>query len=193
MASIPTRPSLLLRVRNPKDTAAWQEFTSIYTPVVRAYARRCGVPQQELDDLFQEVLWAVSQLIGKFEHDPVNRRFRPWLWSITHRRILKWRSGLRKAPIQPEDSIILKSATDEDAALEKYWEEQWSKHVLARAMAKTREHFSARTFEVFQRRVVLQQSAEEVARVMGMDVETVYKYKQRVLARLQQEAEALDV
>ena len=192
MAFDQTRPSLLLRIRDPKDSAAWQEFTGIYAPVVRAYAKRCGVPGQELDDVVQEVLWAVSQLIGQFEHHPVQRRFRPWLWSITHRRILKWRAGLRRTPLQPEDSQILKSLTDEDAQLEQYWEQQWSQHVVARAIQIIRKDFAPRTFEVFRQCVILQKPPAQVAEALGMKISTVYTYKNRVLDRLRQEAELLD-
>lgn len=192
MASDQTRPSLLARIRNAQDEGSWREFTAIYTPVIRAYAGRCGVPGQEMDDLVQEALWAVSQLIERFEHDPANRRFRPWLWSITHRRILKWRSGQRRAPIQPEDSLILKAVTGHDHALEQYWDEQWTQQVMARAAETVREQVAPRTFEVFRRYVVLQQPAAEVAQALGTTISNVYACKYRVMTRLRQEVEAMD-
>ena len=35
MSSAPeTRPSLLIRVRDPADQAAWREFVEIYRPVI---------------------------------------------------------------------------------------------------------------------------------------------------------------
>jgi len=37
-----TRPSLLLRVRDPGDRAAWDEFSEIYRPVIMRLARVSG-------------------------------------------------------------------------------------------------------------------------------------------------------
>ena len=36
----PTRPSLLLRLRDHRDDQAWGEFVDLYAPLVYAYARR---------------------------------------------------------------------------------------------------------------------------------------------------------
>jgi len=187
-----TRSSLLLRVRDLEDSRAWGEFAQVYTPVVKAYARCCGVPEQELDDVVQEVLWAASQLIGDFQHDPQTRPFRPWLRSVTHHRIQKWRRGLRRAPVQPEDSQIIESLTDSDADLEKCWDREWAKHVLVAALARAQQHFAPRTSEVFRQVVILQRPPAEVAAEFGMKIQTVYVYKARVLDRLRQEVEGLE-
>src|SRR5215212_4464872 len=37
-----TRPSLLVRLRDPQDERAWAEFVGIYTPLVYRLARRKG-------------------------------------------------------------------------------------------------------------------------------------------------------
>lgn len=187
-----THPSLLLRIRDRNDASAWREFAAIYAPVVRAYARRYGVPTHELDDLVQEVLWAVSNLIRSFDYDPAKGRFRSWLHSVTHRRILKWRAGLRRAPLQPEDSQVLKNVTASDAELEKHWDRQWRQHAVASAMERVRQHVDPRTFEAFRRYAILQQPAGAVAEALSMTVSNVYLCKSRFLERLREEVEALD-
>jgi hypothetical protein len=40
----PTRPSLLVRIRDPRDDAAWAEFVDIYGPLVYDYGRRSRTP-----------------------------------------------------------------------------------------------------------------------------------------------------
>jgi RNA polymerase sigma-70 factor, ECF subfamily len=187
-----TRATLILRVRDQEDQTAWRDFAGIYTPIITAYARKIGVPGHEVDDVIQEVLWAVMKLVKEFDYDPSKGKFRSWLRSITHRRILKYRSGKKRTPINVEDTQIFKNVTDEDAQLENYWDEQWRKHVLNMAMLRACKHFDPKTMEVFRRYVIEQQPPGKVADEMGMSVSNVYVCKSRVLDRLKQEVETLD-
>ena len=44
MAEIPaTRPSLLVRLRDARDEAAWRQFVDLYAPLVYGYARKQGL------------------------------------------------------------------------------------------------------------------------------------------------------
>ena len=71
MCSAPeTRPSLLIRVRDPADQAAWQEFVEIYRPVILRLARQKGMQAADAEDVAQEVLAAVAKAIEQREHDP---------------------------------------------------------------------------------------------------------------------------
>ena len=38
-----TRPSLLVRIRDPRDREAWGQFVEIYAPLVYEMARRRGL------------------------------------------------------------------------------------------------------------------------------------------------------
>lgn len=192
MSSEETKSSLLIRIRNCGDAAAWREFNAIYRPVVRSYAAHFGVPQQDLDDLVQDTFLAVSTLIGDFEYDRSRGRFRSWLWSVTHRRVLKWQAGQRRAPIVPEDSQFLDRVDDSAADLEKYWDKQWRQHALSFALERAQQHFSPRVFEAFRRYAVLGRPAKEVAEDVGMTVEHLYVSKGRVLAWVRQEVEQYD-
>ena len=192
MANDETASSLLLRVRDRQDQSGWREFTTLYVPVVRAYARSCGVAEHDVDDVVQEVLWAVSELIGEFDYDRARGRFRSWLWSVTHRRILKWRAAKRRMPILPEDSRFIENLSDSDAQLEACWEKRWRQHVVAQAMVKAQTHVTWRTFEAFRRYAILGQPAAEVAAALGMKVYNVHLCKWRVLDRIRREVELLD-
>ncbi len=71
MAELPeTRESLLLKLRDPADAAAWERFVSVYRPAVYRFARRCGLQHADADDLAQQVVAAVlvepeEQALGK--------------------------------------------------------------------------------------------------------------------------------
>ncbi len=57
----PTRASLLLRLRDSRDEAAWKEFVQLYTPLVYGYARKQGLQDADAADLTQAVLMAVAR------------------------------------------------------------------------------------------------------------------------------------
>src|SRR5437868_6432315 len=54
----PTRPSLLLRLRDARDGVAWSEFVEVYAPLVYGYARKQGLQDADAADVTQEVLRA---------------------------------------------------------------------------------------------------------------------------------------
>jgi hypothetical protein len=51
-----TRASLILRLQNADDIAAWESFESIYAPVILRVAKRLGLQSSDVDNVIQEVL-----------------------------------------------------------------------------------------------------------------------------------------
>src|SRR5579884_3833208 len=98
MAEIPaTRASLLLRLRDPQDGTAWQDFVDLYVPVVYGYARKQGLQDADAADLTQDVLCAVAGAVGRLEYDPAKGAFRNWLFTIVLRKLSNRRHRDRKA------------------------------------------------------------------------------------------------
>src|SRR5580704_728107 len=83
-----TRPSLLIRVRDPADQAAWQEFVEIYRPVILRIAQHKGMQAADAEDIAQEVLVAVAKAVEQREHDPKRAKFRTWLHRVANNIIL---------------------------------------------------------------------------------------------------------
>jgi hypothetical protein len=54
MGEVPdARPSLLVRLCDPKDDLAWTEFTAIYSPLIYRLACRKGFQEAGAEDLVQ--------------------------------------------------------------------------------------------------------------------------------------------
>ncbi len=71
MAEFPlTRATLLLRLRDPHDEAAWTEFVDLYAPLVYGYARKQGLQDADAADLTQDVLGAIAGAVSRLEYDP---------------------------------------------------------------------------------------------------------------------------
>ena len=64
-----TCSSLLVRVRDRADTGAWGRFAALYSPLLRDWLRRGGIPPHDHDDLVQDVLHAVAQEIAEFNYE----------------------------------------------------------------------------------------------------------------------------
>jgi len=85
MAQIPaTRGQSLLRLRDPRDAAAWTEFVELYTPLVYGYVRKQGLQDADAADLSQDVLISVARANGPTRLRPAARRL-PQL-AVHHRR-----------------------------------------------------------------------------------------------------------
>ena len=83
-----TVDSLIVRVRDPSNRAAWDQFEQLYRPVIFRIARAKGLQHADALDLVQQVLFSIASAIDRFEQaDGV--RFRNWLSRITRNAILK--------------------------------------------------------------------------------------------------------
>src|SRR6266571_7039166 len=86
--SIPTRHSLLLRLKQWDDTAGWREFFETYWELIYNVARKAGLTDAEAQDVVQETVIAVARKIGEFKADPRRGPFKSWLLGQA-----RWRIG----------------------------------------------------------------------------------------------------
>jgi RNA polymerase sigma-70 factor (ECF subfamily) len=186
-----TRPSLLIRLRNPGDEAAWAEFTEIYGPLIHRLARRRGLQSADADDLTQDVFRNVAAAIDRWDPDPAKGSFRGWLFTIARNLTINFLSGRR----QPEgtgdtgvaDLLAAQPApASEESAL---FEVEYRRQLFHWAAEQIRGGFSEAAWQAFWRTAVEGQGAKDVADALGMTFGTVYNCKSRVMARLRQKLE----
>lgn len=93
---IPTRASLLQRLKNPDDRETWDEFHRTYRGLIHGVARRAGLNETEADEVVQDTLIAVARKMPGFSYDPAKDSFKGWLLQVTRWRIA---DQFRKRPV----------------------------------------------------------------------------------------------
>ncbi|MCI0538406.1 MAG: sigma-70 family RNA polymerase sigma factor [Verrucomicrobiales bacterium] len=199
-AQLPTRASLLERLRNPADAATWQEFHQLYRPLVVAVARRAGVGEDAAEDLAQETFIAVLKALPGFRYEPARSSFKHWLRTLTTHRIAEYfrardgRTGARArvmAHEQPGTKVLENVPDPRGPELEALWEEEW-RHVREQvALERLKTLVKPQHFQVFQF-TREGKSAAETARALGVNVASVYLIKHRVANVLRRVAKELE-
>jgi RNA polymerase sigma-70 factor (ECF subfamily) len=180
-----TRPSLLVRLRDPRDGQAWELFVRIYAPLIYGLARRHGLQDADAADLTQEVLRTVARALPDFEYDPARGRFQNWLYAVVRTRLSNFLQARRARPDQGRGDTVALEEIESNAGLAvEWWEQEYRRQLFARAVDRVRPAVEPRTWEAFQRTAVDGLPALHVARDLGMSVAAVYMARCRVLARL---------
>ena len=188
-----TRPSLLLRVRDLADAAAWGEFVEIYAPLVHRYARRRGLQDADAADIVQEVLREFARCVPRFRYDPDAGRFRGWLHTLTRRAVARQARQPAGRPVPAgggESGGPLERA--EASAAEAFAEADYRRSVFDWAARQVRGDVREQTWDAFWLTAVEQQSPAAVAQRLGLSVGSVYVAKNRVLRRLRTLIEQVD-
>jgi len=182
----PTRASLLVRLRDPGDGAAWREFVDLYTPLVYGYLRKQGLQDADAADLSQEVLGVVAGAIGRLDYDRSRGAFRNWLFTIVRRRLVNWRLGRGRQVTGSGDTATHELLDQQPAAAldERDWDVEWEQRLFAWACAEVRRDVNDTTWQAFWRTAVDGRRGHEVAAELGMSVGAVYLARSRILSRL---------
>lgn len=192
-SSSPTRASLLLRIRDPRDRLAWREFVSVYAPFIHAYGRRHALQDSDAADLTQEVLQRVARASAAFEYDPAKGSFRGWLLAVTRNELRKMAARLARQARGAGDMDVLRVLEQQvDAREEDAWEREYRWNLFQWAANKVRVEFREPTWQAFWQTAVLSTGIDQVARDLGLSQGAVYVARSRVTARIRQEIEAIE-
>lgn len=178
--------STLLDQARANNEAAWQRLVMLYTPLVHHWCRRCGVPQNEVPDVAQEVFLSVSLALAEFERQRVGS-FRKWVRGIArHKSLDHFRrqkgeavpvGGTLGAEMAQEIPDDISSEEDADEVGELY----------RRALELIKGNFEEKTWRAFWRTTVDGHPTDVVGTELGLTPVAVRIAKSRVLARLRED------
>jgi RNA polymerase sigma-70 factor (ECF subfamily) len=182
MTGMTTSPSLLIRVRNPRDGDAWREFDRVYSGLIVRYCRGRGLSPTDAEDVRQIVLMNLAGALPKFEYSLERGRFRSYLGRVVRNAVFR-RIRCPRPAVAALHEFEPAAITDPDVDHDATWRREWMHHHLRRAMQAIRRTHERRSLDVFER-LLRGQPAAEVAEAMGMSIAAVHKVKQRVQRRL---------
>jgi RNA polymerase sigma-70 factor (ECF subfamily) len=182
-----TRPSLLLRLRDPEDQEAWRQFVDLYAPLIYQFGRKRGLQDADAADLTQVVLQALTQCLPGLSYDPRQGTFRGWLFAVVrnqlHKLLAQQRRLLQGTGATGTQDLLEQQPAREDleAVL---WEQEYERQLFVWAADQVRGHFEDASWQAFWRTAVEGQSAREAAQGLGMTLGAIYTAKSRVLDRI---------
>lgn len=186
-----TRPSLLFRVRDLTDDAAWTQFVEIYTPLIYRYCRGRGLQEGDAADVAQETMRAVARAIAKLDYDPQRGKFRNWLLTVVQSRVNNYLALRQRQPALASETTLqlhLEKDSDED----RVWETDYYRSLFNWAAERIRGEFQGSTWRAFWQTTIDERDGKAVAESLGLSVGAVYVAKSRVIARLKEELRGVD-
>jgi RNA polymerase sigma-70 factor (ECF subfamily) len=203
---LPTRASLLKRLRDSNDAQSWEEFHRIYCGLLTGVARRAGLNEHEADETVQEIMIAVSRKLPEFRYDPQKDSFKGWLLQIARWKIS---DQMRNRPQEPPAGSVANWGDDEtrtgtkllacandlpsraisDPArdFDAIWESEWQQHLLMRALASVKRRARPAQYAIYHLHVLEELPVESVCRVLGVNSAQVYLAKHRVGSLIKKE------
>ena len=198
---LPTRQSLLSRLRDCQDQAGWQEFFDSYWRLLYNVARKSGLADAEAQDVVQNTFIYLTRRMPNFRYDPKRGSFKSWLRVVARSRInVHFRRekaeekfareplpGTDPAAADPLDEIPDSSA----AALDELWQREWEENLVRTAMRRLRTKVSAQQLLIFRLATFGEVPVAQVTKKLGVNQAQIYLARHRVGKLLKAEVQRL--
>ena len=194
---IPTRATLIQRLKNWQDQASWQEFFDVYWKLIYSIARQGGLTESEAQDVVQETLISVAKHMPTFKYDPAIGSFKSWLLNMTRWRMtdqLRKRSRLFAFSPVNDDTVLSALNDVADSAslnLEKLWDVEWENNLLEAAITRAKRRLDPQKYQIFDFCVNKGWDVARVAETFSVSADQVYLDKHRVARMIKEEVERL--
>ncbi len=189
----PTRPSLLLALRDGDDHQAWTDFVDLYTPLVFRQCLRAGLQSADAEDITQDVLRSVARALPSLEYHPARGRFRGWLLTVTRNRLHNFFARDLRHPRGTGETAVHEFIANQPAPdTSPDWETDFRRRLFEVAADRVRPEFQASSWNAFWSTAVEGRPVDEVAAELGLSAGSIYVARSRVTARLRAEITRLD-
>lgn len=201
--SLPTRHSLLNRLKDWGDDASWREFFETYWELIYNVARKAGLTDAEAQEAVQETVIGVARKIGEFKTGSQHGSFKAWVLQQARWRIgdqLRKRLKVGQASCRPvlhfddDTGTATVNRIPDPAGLEldKTWDAEWEQHLMRTALERVKTKVSVKQFQMFDLHAWQGLSVRETARTLGVNVASVCMAKSRIGRLLRRETARLE-
>ncbi|MBI4663876.1 MAG: sigma-70 family RNA polymerase sigma factor [Verrucomicrobia bacterium] len=203
---LPTRRTLLSRLRDWRDEESWREFFNTYWKLIYGVAIKSGLHDAEAQEVVQETVIAVAKKMPDFRYDPAIGSFKNWLLTITRRRIndqFRKRQPERQVAVttglasgestdSSETSTLNRIAEPASLDLEAVWEQDWERNLIDVALEKIKRRVHPKQFQMFDLHVIKEWPGQKVAATLHTSLARVYYAKYKLTRLLRREIRNLE-
>ena len=196
---LPTRKSLLSRLKDSGDNTSWQEFFDLYSGLIYSVCIKSGLTNAEADDALQETVIAVSKNISKFKYDP-SGSFKAWLLQATRWQIIN--QFRKRLPVSTKPGhngdesartgTIERIPGSTGYALDAKWDSDWREHLQEIALERIRAKVNAKHYQVFDAHVIKGWPVKKVTEILGTTEASIFQIKSRIMKLLREEISKLE-
>jgi RNA polymerase sigma factor (sigma-70 family) len=197
---LPTRRSLLDRLRDWEDQASWRDFFNTYWKFIYSVAIRSGLSDQEAEDVVQETVLSVAKKMPEFVYDPGRCSFKGWLMHVTRLRIVdqlrRRQPAFQQSPAGDADSRRTPAVervpdASADAQQDAAWDDEWERNLVDAAMERVKLRVRPEHYQIFYLSAVKGLGTLEVARMLQVNVGQVYLVRHRLAKEVKREVARL--
>ncbi len=183
-----TRASLILRLQDAADVAAWEEFVALYAPVIFRAAVARGFQAADAENVIQEVLLAVARSVSQWLERTDRGSFRAWLLKIARHEAFDQinAKATRSLGHDGEKAERLLADLPARSDLSSVLDFEHERAVFQWAADQVRDSVAEHTWQAFWLTRVEGISVEEAARKLKIRPGNVYFARSRVMARIKE-------
>lgn len=180
-----TRVSLLARLKDTQDEAAWREFVELYRPAIYRWCRQAGLQDADAGDVTQQVLVQLCKAMVNFEYDRSRGMFRGWLFTVTRHAWQAWRKVQARHAGSGDTEVLqrLHNVAAREDLLARVGA-AYDLEVLAEARQRVCTEFTPKSWEAFELMKVQGLSGREAAERLGITPDAAFQACSRVMRRI---------
>ena len=185
-----TQVSLILRLRDASDADAWEQFVSLYHPLIWSVAKRLRMSDADAHDACQNTLLRLSQVVHQWSPSGENSNFRGWLFRVARNCMLRQFEKDRKravSAVDQEGEQFLDQLAEDSVDGASEFQLELRRQLFAIAIDAVKPTVKPLYWEAFQLSYIENLGIKETADRLETDVNTVYVARHRVLNRIRVE------
>lgn len=182
----PTRASLILRLKDTDDVAAWDEFAAIYSPAIYRVAIRKGMQPADAENVVQEVLASVANSVSKWLDREDRGGFRAWLFAIARNESIDTftRRATRPLGRDGETGANILAQVPARSELTRELELEYSRSIFQWAANRVRENIDEKNWQAFWLTSVEGMDINQAAKELEITTGQIYCARSRIMAKI---------